>query len=337
MSATFKEADIRPSAIFDRYLELSRLDAERFFHDRSRFVATGCPGCGSDRGGEAFVKAGFRYVDCAACGTLYASPRPDRAALDAFYGDSASATYWAETFFPASVEPRREKIFRPRVDRILDLMSSRGARLESVVDVGAGYGVFLEELRRRAPTVACSAVEPGRTLAEMCRSKGFETLEAPVEDAAAWAGRGDLVVCFEVLEHVFSPIDFVGAMGSLAKPGGWIVVTTLCGDGIDIQTLRERSKSVSPPHHLNFLSVAGLDQLFSRCGLESVEVLTPGRLDVDILRNAWHADPSVLRDHRFLETVIAHRDTDVQQAFQEFLAANRLSSHGWVVARKPAA
>jgi len=94
---------------------------------------------------------------------------------------------------------------------------------------------------------------------------------------------------------------------------------------------------VSPPHHLNFLSVAGLDQLFSRCGLESVEVLTPGRLDVDILRNAWHADPSVLRDHRFLETVIAHRDTDVQQAFQEFLAANRLSSHGWVVARKPAA
>jgi SAM-dependent methyltransferase len=336
MSATIREEDIRPAAIFDRYLELSRLDAERFFADRSRFVFVPCPGCAADRPRKAFDKSGFCFVDCQACGTLYASPRPDRSSLDAFYGDSESATYWAETFFPASAEPRREKMFVPRVERIFELMRARGAALQTVIDVGAGYGIFLEELKRQAPSVACMAVEPGRKLAEICRSKGFETLEAPVEDAGALAGRGDLVVCFEVLEHVFSALEFVSAVAALAKPGGWIVVTTLCADGIDIQTLRGRSKSVSPPHHLNFLSVAGLENLFNRCGLHDVEVLTPGRLDVDILRNAWRADPAALDGHRFLETLLAHRDASVHQAFQEFLAASRLSSHGWVVGRKRA-
>ena len=330
-----KENDIRPAAIFERYLELSRRDAERLFADRSTFEDVACQGCGGNRAEASFVKASFQYVRCPQCGTLFVSPRPGREALDAFYGDSESATYWAETFFPASIEARREKLFVPRVDRILSLMADRSARLTSVVDVGAGYGVFLEELHRRAPHMAASAIEPGRKLAAICKGKGFDTLESPVEQAAAWAGRADLVVCFEVLEHVHSTLEFVHALCRLAAPGGWLIVTSLCADGLDIQTLWDRSNSVSPPHHLNFMSVDGFTSLFRRAGLEQVEVVTPGRLDVDILRNAWLADPSVLDNHRFLRTLLERRDTAVHQAFQDFLAANRLSSHAWVIARKP--
>src|SRR5262249_33496425 len=139
--------------------------------------------------------------------------------------------------------------------------------------------------------------------------------------------------CFEVLEHVFDPLAFVQAMAALLKPGGHVLLSSLGADGFDIQVLWERSKSVSPPHHLNFMSVAGFERLFSREGLTGVRALTPGRLDVDIVRNGVAADPGVL-DNRFLELLLS-RGPDVLDAFQRFLADNRLSSHVWVLAQKP--
>ncbi len=330
-----KEQDIRPAALFNTYLELSARDAHAFFADRSAFRTVACPGCGAAAAVPAFVKEGFAYVECGDCGSLYVSPRPDPAALDRFYGDSPSATYWAETFFPASLANRREQIFAPRVARVLELLRDREPH--TVIDVGAGYGLFLEEYRRVRPAARLLAVEPGRKLAAACRASGFETLEEPVEGAAAWAGTADLAVCFEVLEHVYSPLEFVQSMARLLRPGGRMLVSSLGVDGFDIQVLWERSRSVSPPHHLNFPSVDGFTRLFERAGLVDVEVLTPGRLDVDIVRSALSADPSVAGGSRFLRLLFAKRSSAVHDAFQAFLAANRLSSHVWILASRPEA
>ena len=328
-----KEQDIRPTEIFDRYLRLTAADAETFFADRSAFRAVACPGCDARGGAPSFVKHGFAYQHCAACGTLFVSPRPAPEALDAFYGDSPSATYWAEVFFPASIEARKQQIFAPRVERLIQVLEAARIEPRSVVDVGAGYGLFLEAFRARRPDTELLAVEPGRKLAAICREKGFETLEQPVERAAEWEGRSDLAVCFEVLEHVFEPLAFVRAMAALLRPGGHLLMSSLGADGFDVQVLWEKSRSVSPPHHLNFMSVAGFERLFDRAGLSDVQVLTPGRLDVDIVRGALAGDPSSV-DDRFLRLLLS-QPPDVLDAFQRFLAEHRLSSHVWVLAKKP--
>jgi SAM-dependent methyltransferase len=330
-----KEQDIRPADLFEKYLELSARDAHTFFSDRTRFQDVACPACGHTAPAEAFTKEGFRYVECTLCGTLFVSPRPDREALDRFYGDSPSATYWAETFFPASMANRREKIFAPRVSRILDVLKGREPR--TIIDVGAGYGLFLEAYRHQRPDARLLAIEPGQKLAEVCRGKGFETLEVPVEDAGAWVGAADLAVCFEVLEHVYSPVEFVQSMARLLAPGGRMIVSSLGVEGFDIQVLWDRSRSVSPPHHLNFPSVEGFTRLFERAGLVDVTVLTPGRLDVDIVRNAVADDPSIAADNRFVRLLLEKRSGAAHEAFQQFLAAHALSSHVWVLASKPEA
>lgn len=332
-----KEQDIRPADLFARYLELTAHDAEQFFGDRGLFEAVPCVGCGGSEASLAFVKEGFAYVECPVCRSLFVSPRPPRGALDLFYGDSPSATYWADTFFPSSMAARRDKIFVPRVDRVIEIMTASGRPPATVVDVGAGYGLFLEEYRRRAPATDLRAIEPGQRLADVCRDKGFSTLQQPVEDAEAWHATADLAVCFEVLEHVFSPVEFVESMSSLLKPGGQLLVSSLCVEGFDIQLLWEKSRSVSPPHHLNFPSVDGFRRLFERAGLGDVQVLTPGRLDVDIVRNAAATDPDVAAQHRFFQLLLDRRPPEVHEAFQEFLAGNGLSSHAWVLATKPGA
>jgi SAM-dependent methyltransferase len=328
-----KEQDIRPDALAKRYYELSALDADRCFPDQAGRTAVACVGCGSSDASFALEKNGFAYAQCRTCGTLYQSPRPPLDAFEAFYRNSESSSYWSDVFFPAVAEVRREKIFRPRVEGVAAMAAARGHAVESIVDVGAGFGIFLDEWRALAPGITGLAIEPGHNLAEACRAKGFEVIEDIAENVVGRDGAADLVVCFEVLEHVWEPLQFVEQMVRLAKPGGLVFLTTLGVDGFDIQTLWERSNAIFPPHHINFLSVAGFERLFERAGLTDIEVRTPGKLDVDIVRNAWAAEPALAEGHRFLAHLL--EDERRAAAFQAFLADNRLSSHTWVMGRKP--
>lgn len=314
-----KENEIRPRALFDEYLRLSLEDAREM--PRDRFVSIACPACSGQNAVLQIEKLGFQYQRCVDCGTLYCSPRPAGSDLDQFYQQSKSSNFWAKEFFPAVAEPRREKLFRPKAQKVSELFFSSDS-IKSVCDVGAGYGIFVEELKALKPDLRYAAVEPGAELAAVCRSKGLEVLETMAEDALEWKGRFDLVICSEVIEHVFDPESFIRSLASLCAPGGKVLLTGLGYEGFDILTLQEHSNSVSPPHHLNFISVEGFRRLLQRCGLTDVEITTPGQLDFDIVKNSQVENEFV--------RVLASRGEETQKEFQAFLQKHRLSSHLWV-------
>ena len=219
-----KEREIRPSDLFTRFQKLCLEDIETFFSDKSCFVQIDCPGCASANNIPAFEKSGFRYVECDQCGSLFTSPRPTQKVLDAYYLNSASANYWAEVFFPAVTESRREKIFVPRVRQIQSLLQEKSLDPKVVMDVGAGYGIFLEEYKKQFSSAHVCAIEPGQKMAQTCQDKGIETLVSTAEDAEPWAGRADLVSCFEVMEHVFSPEEFVKAIEKVCRGNNLLMV-----------------------------------------------------------------------------------------------------------------
>lgn len=327
-----KEHDIRPEALLNKYVELSAKDAEICFADDSRDEVS-CVACGAADSEYQFEKNGFAYSQCNSCGTLFQNPRPSIDSFEEFYRNSESSRYWAEVFFPAVSEIRRDKIFKPRVQRLASLCEEKGINVENLIDVGAGYGIFLDEWRSIHPATKTIAVEPSSSLAEECRSKGFEVVEEIVENVEGYNNSANLVTCFEVLEHVHTPLDFVKDLKELARPGGYVFISTLGIDGFDLQVLWEKSSQISPPHHINFLSVDGFIKLFQRAGLEDISVTTPGQLDVDIVKNAFKKDPEILNGQRFLKKLI--NDDQSAEAFQKFLVEQRMSSHAWVIGRKP--
>ena len=113
-----KEQDIRDLNVFRKYLELSRLDAERIFSDKSSFEDIACPACSCLERVVEIHKHGFTYVRCTKCETLFVNPRPAIADLQRFYGDSESTTYWVNEFFKPKAENRRQLMFRPRAELI---------------------------------------------------------------------------------------------------------------------------------------------------------------------------------------------------------------------------
>ncbi len=204
-------------------------------------------------------------------------------------------------------------------------------RIQELIDVGAGYGIFLDEWRAMKPESELIAIEPSSVLAKEVRNKGFNVIESIAENVAGYDGYADLVVCFEVLEHVDDPLKFITALKKMVRSGGYLFISTLCIDGFDLKMLWDKSSQISPPHHINFHSIKGFDILFKRAGLSDIQITTPGQLDVDIVRNFVNKNPEIVKNNKFMQNILDDRDKS--ELFQDFLAENQLSSHVWVLGK----
>lgn len=319
-----KEEEIRPKAIMDEYLSLSVIDGQKL--DKNKFTKSPCQGCASNNVKLFFTKDGFEYLKCTNCNSLFCSPRPTKDQLDSLYHNSESSTFWSNVFFPSVVESRRLKLFAPKAKKIAQMIKDKNLQVSSICDVGAGHGLFLEELKKELPGVSYYAIEPDHNSSNICRSKGIITLESTAENAAEWWDKFDLIICSEVIEHVFNVKEFITCLFKLLKNGGHCLVTGLGYEGFDILTLGEKSKSVSPPHHLNFLSIDGFTKVFKSSNFSEVEIWTPGELDVDIVFNSGF-------ENEFLAALKRRGEKTIQE-FQFFLANNQLSSHCWILGTK---
>lgn len=333
--STLTEQDIRPAQLMAKQRIAALTDVGRMLSRCSEFVHVNCPACGANNSVMKFEKNGITYVECKECQTFYVNPRPPSEVLDWFYRGSPNYAYWNEVIFPASEAARLERIFVPRVDRLLELCSKYEVKTNAILEIGAGFGTFCAEVKRRNVFARVVAVEPTPDLAKTCRGRGLEVLEQPVEHIQIdEAGLFDVVASFEVIEHLFAPADFVGHMTRLLKPGGIMMLACPNGQGFDIETLGTASNTVDH-EHLNYFNPKSLAGLLARRGLEILESFTPGKLDADLVRNKILAGEFDVSKQPFLKRILMDEWEHLGDPFQEFLIQQGLSSNMWVVARKP--
>jgi uncharacterized metal-binding protein (TIGR02443 family) len=331
----FTEGSIRPDELMKENDRLHALDLKDLRKMRGRFVRVKCPACESKTSRPLWKKDGFDYVECVKCGTAYLNPRPTPEMLKDYYQNARNYVFWGKVVFPRTEEARRENLVRPRVGRILDICRRHGVHRGTLIDVGAGAGTFCEEMLKDKAFASVVAVEPTPDLAALCRGRGVEVIQLPVEEVETGAGTADAVVTFEVIEHLFSPKEFLDGCHRVLKKGGLLVLTCPNLKGFDVMTLGSISQVVDV-EHLNYFHPKSIADLLERHGFEVLEVQTPGRLDAEIVRKRSLAGLFDLRQHPFLWNLLVEEWDRLGAEFQNFLSDNMLSSHMWVVARKRA-
>lgn len=328
----FTEEDIRPAQLMAQKKDCLEWDL-KFLRDRSaRFVCVVCPACGSEDKESLFEKHEIAYVRCRRCGTLFIDPRPSFALLHEFYEQSRNYAFWQEHIFPATEAIRRENIHKPRVQMLLDLVARHSLQASSVIEVGAGDGTFCEELLKANRFDKVIAIEPNPLLAQTCRNKGLETIQLPVE----WVGpgvRADVVVAFEVIEHLFSPLEFLWDCWVQLLANGLLVVSCPNPQGFDILCLGSQSGAIQH-EHLNYFTPQSIHTLMARAGFKVIEVSTPGKLDAGIVAEAAKRGDISLDEQPFLHHVLVEHRGELLEPFQRFLAENLQSSHMLCVAQK---
>jgi 2-polyprenyl-3-methyl-5-hydroxy-6-metoxy-1,4-benzoquinol methylase/ribosomal protein S27E len=328
-----KEEDIRPQELFDTYLSLAGKDVTTYFRD-SPFHFIRCPACDGDKSVFQFRKLFFDYEECSTCGTLFVNPRPGPETFAHYYSSAPSVQFWATHFYRETETARREQVVRPKAERVRDAIARHLGSLTGdacIVDIGAGYGLFCEEFQKFSPPgIPVIAIEPAGLLAEACRRRGITTVPKFLEEVTPGDIGGNVAVAtsFELLEHLQDPGHFIRKCHEIVMEGGLVVLTTLSWSGFDLQVLREKSRSIHPPHHINFFTPGSLRTLLDRNGFRTLEITTPGLLDMDIVRKQRDAvtDP-------FLK-ILMDADDRTRDLFQAFLRDAGLSSHMMAVAMR---
>ncbi len=329
-----KEEDIRPKKVFDEYLSLAKSDAETYF-GKSILQHVACPGCGNEKGIFKFQKMGFNYEECPVCGTLYNNPRPVLQSFNDYYSDSPSVRFWATNFYKETEQNRRELLIKPKAKLCLEILKKYYDGFQSnpaIVDIGAGYGVFCEELKKILPkSYEVIGIEPAKALISVCKDKHINIIPKFFETVNPNDFGSRNVVCavsFELLEHLHSPEKFIEKCSEIIPKNGLLILTTLTWDGFDLKVLADKSDSIHPPHHINFFTKKSIKILLEKHGFSICEITTPGKLDVDIISKKSNA----IKDPFVLELISS--DIGVKEMFQKFLQDANLSSHMMVVAKK---
>ena len=323
-----QENDIRPKEIFDQYLRLAQKDIITFFNEVER-IQISCPAC-EKIGDHSFDKNGFNYCLCSNCKTLYVNPRPLVSAFDNYYKNSPSSKYWASTFYKKTAQVRRKKIWKPKAKMIAKILEENQSEHYNIVDIGGGYGIFAEEMKRLS-SKPILIIEPAPHLAKICNKKGFKVIENFLESVI----KEDLpeepkcFTSFELFEHLHNPEVFLLNLNNIMQKNDMFIFTTLSGTGLDIQVLWENSPSVSPPHHLNFFNPFSIKMILERTGFKCVDIKTPGNLDLDILNN----NKQYIKD-RFWNTFIENSSDNQKKEWQKRIAESGFSSHIMVVCKK---
>ena len=330
-----KEKDIRPEKLFNQYLSLAEKDVETYFRNVPLYNVS-CPACGSQSSEFRFRKMGFDYETCLDCETLFVNPRPTAEAFNEYYTDSPSVRFWATNFYRKTEANRRKHLIQPKaamVRPIIDKYITESRNQSCVLDIGAGYGIFCEELQKLLPkSVQVVAVEPATALQDVCMGKGIPVIPKFLENIKEIDlpfGRENVIaaISFELIEHLHNPDSFVEHCRDVLSDEGILILTTLNWNGFDLQVLQDKSNSIHPPHHINFFTTESISILLKRHGFDVLEVSTPGKLDVDIASKQISDI-----DDPFINKILNGNDI-VKSKFQTFLQESKLSSHMMIVAK----
>lgn len=110
---------------------------------------------------------------------------------------------------------------RSRKNKILNFLSPR--KLNSVLDVGCGYGEILESLETPLKVGVDINLEALKEAKKRCPSSIF--ILCDIERLPFRPGVFDGVVCTEVLEHVDSPKVLADEIARVTRKGGYFCLT----------------------------------------------------------------------------------------------------------------
>jgi SAM-dependent methyltransferase len=191
-------------------------------------------------------------LPCGACGLRFAWPFV--AGDELFYNLA----------YPHSAYPRERWEF----DESLRSLAASGDLQGHVLEIGAGFGHFLEKLSPRwvAPERVV-AVEYNEVARRSLASKGFAAVSEDVRGPAfdQWRGKVGAFFMFQVLEHMDDLSGLAERLRELARPKAALFVAVPNSARIEFNE-RHRSLLDMPPNHITCWTPEALTAFSERSG-----------------------------------------------------------------------
>ncbi len=236
-----------------------------------------CPICSS---GSVLAAQGIRTInpksdlvvelrECVNCLHWWHNPMPKQTFLNRLYRTASPFVVsqgWGKVI--------DEKQPLDRFGRLVVNGNGPGTPL-NILEVGTGTGVLFRHMQRLGHF--CHGIDPGN----WCKTSGIFASMQQLPDES----RYDVVVLQDVLEHLASPLEMMGACRIRAKTGARIYCAFPSRDSWLARHERKRWRMIRPLGHLHYFSRKSLELLFKRSGwsVSRVDAIRAGYA-LDLLR-----------------------------------------------------
>lgn len=202
----------------------------------------------------------YRIVRCRRCGQLFSTPILELERIASLYRESPQAyTEEGANIVRSYLRPLR---------RWIDLLPTRN----SAVEIGCGHGAVLGALRDIG-FEQVTGVEPSEDavrradddIRPLIRTEMFKAARFPVSSV-------DLVCAFQVLDHFADPVNILGDVLSILKPGGLCYVIIHNERALQVKLLGERSPIIDVSH-VYYFNPETLRRTFERTGFEVLDLM----------------------------------------------------------------
>jgi 2-polyprenyl-3-methyl-5-hydroxy-6-metoxy-1,4-benzoquinol methylase len=147
--------------------------------------------------------------------------------------------------------------FPTRIKRLSELFPQRGRLL----DVGSGLGYFLKIAQDDGWDV--DGIEPRSAAVKYCYNNfGIKVHKGFLEDFEKKPGTYQVITLWDVLEHVYDPLQFLERSIELLAPGGILVVAIPNASGWPARIFKGRWRYVMPVH-LYYFKMPYIDHFLS--------------------------------------------------------------------------
>lgn len=180
---------------------------------------------------------------------------------------------------PDSLEARARLSLGASDDAIYEMVAEalrgRGISGGSLVDVGCGHGALWRRLSNRFDRYC--GLDAVRYDSFPSDAEFFQ-VDLDATDWPLGDGEADVVTAVETIEHLENPWGFVRSLSRLAKPGGWIVVTTpnqLSALSLVTLVVKRRFSAFQDPMypaHRTALLESDLQRMARAAGLEEIGI-----------------------------------------------------------------
>ena len=299
----------------------------RPFEERPR-----CPACLSKGKKFKFSKFDLKFDQCTNCQTIFMNPLPTKDSMDEYYATSRCYEYWSKNIFPDSADARTELICKPSLERIRkELKPYMNTQRSSALEIGPGFGLFASYCAKEKAFSSYEVVEPTPSLAAHAREIGLNTHETNIESFKPNKNY-QVVLAFEVLEHIFDPYSTIKAINNFLDKGGFFIGSFPNGLGFDTQMLGAHCPSVDN-EHVNLFSPKGVTHLFNKNGFEIISITTPGKMDVEIISEFINREPGVFACEKEFKSLLSECGNS-KSKLQNKISKEIKSGHMWVFAKK---
>lgn len=231
-----------------------------------------CIVCSGNTHRKYHTKKSFDVWECQLCGLLRLWPLPTPEDLERCYsegyftGDASCDGYMDYDY--------EKEVMRKTMEEHLDTIERHVPR-GSMFEVGAATGCFLELAQARGWRVA--GVDISMYAAARAAAKGLSVQHGGVEVLANSDARYDVIVLFDVIEHLLYPEKGVAEMVRALKPGGLLVFATPDRSSVFARLTGRFWHAIVPPQHVFLFGSKTIGPMLERHGLTVIKKSRPGK------------------------------------------------------------